>query len=163
MRIWSCETGSAVPSRVSLLILNSQADSSANSRDPFRFQQRRRPCILYRQPPTANRHRVSLELIRLHAIIAYRWLSLPRVRRRRANNPQGSSSNGSCLFRYHYEYTDQLLCASLFPHHTIGTVDMCTVRNGTIEGGGSECIQTVFKASTPLGGIVSKRLLAQRF
>ena len=33
--------------------------------------------------------------------IAYRWRSLPRVRRRRANSPRGSSSNGCCLFRFH--------------------------------------------------------------
>ena len=31
---------------------------------------------------------------------AYRWRSLPRVRRHRASSPQGSSSNGCCLFRY---------------------------------------------------------------
>ena len=36
-----------------------------------------------------------------HAI-AYRWRSLPRVRRRRASSPQRSSSNGCCLFRYHH-------------------------------------------------------------
>ena len=33
-----------------------------------------------------------------HAV-AYRWCSLPRVRRHRASSPQGSSSNGFCLFR----------------------------------------------------------------
>ena len=32
-----------------------------------------------------------------HAI-AYRWRSLPRVRRHRASGPQGSSSNGCCNF-----------------------------------------------------------------
>ena len=37
-----------------------------------------------------------------HAI-AYRWRSLQRVRRHRASSPQGSSSNGCCLFRYHRE------------------------------------------------------------
>ena len=36
-----------------------------------------------------------------HAI-AYRWHSLPRVRRHRASSPQGSLSNGCCLFRYHH-------------------------------------------------------------
>ena len=35
--------------------------------------------------------------------IAYRWRSLPSVRRHRAGSPQGSSNNGCCcLFRYHH-------------------------------------------------------------
>ena len=34
--------------------------------------------------------------------IAYRWHSLRRVRRHRASRPQGSSSNGFCLFRFHH-------------------------------------------------------------
>ena len=36
-----------------------------------------------------------------HAI-AYRWRTLPKVRRHSASSPQGSSSNGCCLFRYHH-------------------------------------------------------------
>ena len=36
-----------------------------------------------------------------HAI-AYRWRSLPRVRRHRASSPKGSSSNGCCLCRFPY-------------------------------------------------------------
>ena len=43
---------------------------------------------------------------------AYRWRSLPRVRRHRASGPQGSSSNRCCLCIT----IDQLMCASLFPH-----------------------------------------------
>ena len=43
---------------------------------------------------------------------AYRWYSLPKVSRRRASSPQGSSSNGCCLCIT----MDQLMCASLFPH-----------------------------------------------
>ena len=34
--------------------------------------------------------------------IAYRWRSLPRIRRQRVSSPQGSSSNECCLFRYHH-------------------------------------------------------------
>ena len=60
--------------------------------DDSRFR-RRRPFIY-----TANRHRVSPELSG-HAF-AYRWRSLPRVRRHRASSPQGSSSNG--WFRFHH-------------------------------------------------------------
>ena len=33
--------------------------------------------------------------------IAYRWRSLPRVRRHRASSPRGSSSNECCICRYH--------------------------------------------------------------
>ena len=36
-----------------------------------------------------------------HAI-AYRWRSLPRVRRHSAVCPQDSWSNGCCIFRYHH-------------------------------------------------------------
>ena len=35
-------------------------------------------------------------------IIGNRWRSLSRVRRHRANNPQHSSSNRCCLFRFHH-------------------------------------------------------------
>ena len=58
-RIFSRETGSAVPSRVSLLILHTQAESDACSRDSFRFPRRR----LYIHAVTRNRHRVSPESI----------------------------------------------------------------------------------------------------
>ena len=47
-RIWSREMGLAVSSRVSLLILHTQAESSTYLRDSFRFP-RRRPFI-YEQP-----------------------------------------------------------------------------------------------------------------
>ena len=43
---------------------------------------------------------------------AYRWHSLPRVRRHRASSPQGSSSDGCCLCIT----LDQRMCAPLFPH-----------------------------------------------
>ena len=45
LRIWSRETGTAVPSRGSLLILRAQAESGAFSRDPSRST---------RQPPSAQ-------------------------------------------------------------------------------------------------------------
>ena len=40
LRIWPRETGSAVPSHASLLILHAQAESSAYSRDSSRFPRR---------------------------------------------------------------------------------------------------------------------------
>ena len=58
LRIDSRETGSAVPSRVSLLILHTQAEYGAYSQDSSRFPRRR--AIIY----TANRQRISPEFIR---------------------------------------------------------------------------------------------------
>ena len=55
--IWSRETSPAVPSRVNLLVLHTQAESRANLRDSSRFP-RRRPFI-----DTVNRQRVSPEFI----------------------------------------------------------------------------------------------------
>ena len=43
---------------------------------------------------------------------AYRWRSLPRVRRHRASSPQGSSGNGCCLGRSSWTNS----CAPLFSH-----------------------------------------------
>ena len=70
LRIWSRETGSADPSRVSLLILHTQAESGSYSRDSSRFQ-RRRPNI----PSTA----IGSVLSSSWYANAYRWRSLPRV------------------------------------------------------------------------------------
>ena len=85
LKIWSRETGSAVPSRVSLLISipGTQAESGAYLRDSSRVP-RRRP---FMKPPYAIG---SVPSLSGHAI-AYRWRSLPRVRRHRASKPQGSS------------------------------------------------------------------------
>ena len=117
LRIWSHETGSAVPSRVSPLILHTLAESGAYSRDFSRFP-RRRPCI----PPTAIGSVPSLS----GRAIAYRWCLPPRVRRHRASSPQGSSSNGCRLFML-LPWTN--FCAPLFSHthQTIGTVQYSTV------------------------------------
>ena len=49
--------------------------------------------------------------------IAYRWRSLPRARRPRASNLQGSSSNVCCLLRYHHGPIDVRLS---FPTPTVG-------------------------------------------
>ena len=56
--IWSREMGSVVPSRVSLLILHTQAESGAYSRDSSRFP---RGVHLFIQ--TTIRHRASFDLI----------------------------------------------------------------------------------------------------
>ena len=50
-------------------------------------------------------------------VIAYRWRSLPRVRRHGASSPQGSSSNGCCLLRFHQA---PIVMPLSFPTLTIG-------------------------------------------
>ena len=70
---------------------------------------------------TAIRHRVSPSLSG-HAI-AYRWRSLPRVRRHRASKPQGSSERV-----LPWQFTmDQLICASLSYTHYWYEVGMLKV------------------------------------
>ena len=64
--------------------LHTQAESGAYLRDSFRVP-RRRPFI-YIKPIYAIE---SVPSLSGHAI-AYRWRSLPRVRRHRASKPQGS-------------------------------------------------------------------------
>ena len=88
----------ARPSRpVSARILSTRRQAESGvfySRTSFDFP-RRRPCII---PSTAIGPVPSWSG---HAI-AYRWRSLPRVRRRRGRSLQGSSSIRCCLFRYHH-------------------------------------------------------------
>ena len=107
LRIWSRETGSAVPSRVSLFILHTQAESGAYLRDSSRVP--RRCPYIYFKPPYAIGSVPSLSGL----AIAYRWRSLPRVRRHRASKPQGSSERVQP-----WQVTvDQLICASLSHAH----------------------------------------------
>ena len=75
--------GSPVPRQPAHL--HTQAESGAYSRDSSRVP--RRPPIIYFKPPYAIG---SVPSLSGHAI-AYRWRSLPRVRRHRASKPQGSS------------------------------------------------------------------------
>ena len=65
--------------------LHTQAESGAYLRDSSRVP-RRRPFINFKPPYAIG----SVPSLSGHAI-AYRWRSLPRVRRPRANKPQGSS------------------------------------------------------------------------
>ena len=98
---WSRETGSAVPSRVSLLIsilrlnliLTGSLPSSATA-----------PTYLFKPPYTIG----SVPSLSGHAI-ACRWRSLPRVHRHRASTPQGSSKRVLPL----QVTMDQLIYASL--------------------------------------------------
>ena len=85
--------------------LHTQAESGAYLRDSSRFP-RRRP---FMKPPYAIG---SVPSLSGHAI-AYRWRSLPRVRRHRASEPQGSSEQV-----LPWQITmDQLILASLSHTH----------------------------------------------
>ena len=120
-RIWFLERDPVVPSRVSPLIFRLQANriinhqssiinhqSGAYSRDSSSFP-RRRPHI----PSTAIGSVPSLS----GRTNAYRWRSLPRVRRHRASSPQGGSSNGCCLLSFHHGPT--FMCVLCFlPIHS---------------------------------------------
>ena len=54
LRIWSHETGSTIPSRVSLLIIHTQAESGAYSRDSSRFPLRRPSIYLNLHTPSGQ-------------------------------------------------------------------------------------------------------------
>ena len=85
--------------------LHTQAESGAYLRDSSRVP-RRRPFMI---PLDAIG---SVPSLSGHARIAYRWRSLPRVRRHRASKSQGSSERV-----LPWQVTmDQLICASLSPH-----------------------------------------------
>ena len=111
LRIRSRETGSSVPSRVSVIFFHTQALSGACSRESSRFPSAAASIF------TVNRHRVSPDFISGHAT-EYRWPLLPRVRRHRAGSPKGSFNDGCCLFRYHH--------GSFFVHFSFptATIDM---------------------------------------
>ena len=107
LRSWSRETGSAVPSRTSLLILHPQAETGAYSQGFLPISAA--ASIYVSEPQYAIGSVPSL----LGYAIAHRWRPLtPRVHRHRASSSQGSSSDGCCLSIT----VDELISASLFPH-----------------------------------------------
>ena len=102
--------------------LHTQAESGAYLRDSSRVP-RRRP---FMKPPYAIG---SVPSLSGHAI-AYRWRSLPRVRRDRASKSQGSSERV-----LPWQVTmDQLIFASLFPRPLL-------VRSGHVESTGSSVVR----------------------
>ena len=88
LRVWSRELGSAVPSRVSLLIPHSQAESGAYLRDstsPSRFPLRfpfEPPCAIGLVPSLSG-HVIALPM------------AFTAENQHRASSSQGSSINGS--------------------------------------------------------------------
>ena len=109
LRIWSRETGSAVPSRVSLLVSVLRLNLVLTYGIPpeFRggvhlFTRYFKPLYAIGTVPNLSGH-----------TIAYRWRSLPRVHRHRASKPQRSSKRV-----LPWQVTmDQLICASLSHTH----------------------------------------------
>ena len=89
--------------------LHNQAESGAYLRDSSRVP-RRRPFIYIQLPHAIG----SVPSLSGHAIIAYRWRSLPRIRRRRASTPQGRSER---MLPSWQVTMDQLVCASPSPIH----------------------------------------------
>ena len=95
LRTWSPETGSADPSRVSPLIVDTQAQPiiwcllTGFLRRPY-------VSCLHRQLPSGH----PVPSFSGHAL-AYRWRSLPKIRRHGTSSPQGSPGNWCYLFRCH--------------------------------------------------------------
>ena len=87
--------------------LHTQAESGAYLRDSSRVP-RRRPFIYFKPPYAIG----AIPSLSGHAI-AYRWRSLPRVRRHRASKPQGNSER---VLPWQV-IMDQLICASLSHTH----------------------------------------------
>ena len=98
--------------------LHTQTESGAYLRDFYRV--RRRRLNIYLKPPYAIG---SVPSLSGHAV-AYRWRSLPRIRRHRAGKHQGSSERV-----LPWQVTmDQLICASLSHTHCWFEVGMLKVR-----------------------------------
>ena len=107
--------GSSVPRQPAHL--HTQAESDAYLRDLSRVPRQR--SLIFFKPPYAIG---SVPSLSGHAI-AYRWRSLPRVRRHRASKPQGSSKQV-----LPWQVTmDQLICASLADTHNWYEVGMLKV------------------------------------
>ena len=107
--------GSPVPRQPTHL--HTQAESGAYLRYSSRVP-RRRPSIHLKSPYAIG----SVPSLSGYAI-AYRWCSLPRVRRHRASKPQGSSERV-----LPWQVTmDQLICASLSHIHYWYEVGMLKV------------------------------------
>ena len=109
--------GSPVPRQPAHL--HTQAEPGSHLRDSSRVP-RRRPFIYFKPPYAIG----SVPSLSGHAI-AYRWRSLPRVRRHRASKPQCSSERV-----LPWQVTmDQLICASLSHTNYWYEVGILRVRN----------------------------------
>ena len=113
--------GSPVPRQPAHL--HTQAESGAYLRDSSRVP-RRRPFIYFKPPYAIG----SVPSLSGHAI-AYRWRSLPSVRRHRASKPQGSSERV-----LPWQVTmDQLICVCVFSSHPFWTSSSLDVPAGVTQ------------------------------
>ena len=105
--------------------LHTQAEPGAYLRDSSRVP-RRRPFIYFKPPYAIG----SVPGLSGHAI-AYRWRSLPRVRRHRSSKPQGSSGR---VLPWQVTIDQLICCASLFHTHYWYEVGMLKIPgNSTID------------------------------
>ena len=107
LRIWSRETGSAVPSRVSLFIVHTQAESGAYSRDSSRFPRRRPFIYLHRQNTPSGQSRVNWAMqLRTDGVHCRESAGTGRVVLKVVPVTGAAILQGTM---------DQLMCASIFP------------------------------------------------
>ena len=106
LRIWSGEMGSAIPSRVSLLILHAKAESGASSLDSTRFP-RRRPVCLHRQPPSGQSRVFEVTRLRTDGVHCRESAGAGPV------VPEVAPLTGAA---FAVITMDQSMCADLFPH-----------------------------------------------
>ena len=127
LRIWSRETGLAVPLRVSPLILRSRADPGAYLLRSFsRFPRRRHsPFIyLYRQPPSGQSRVDEVTQLRTDGVHCRESAGAGPV-----DLKEGSFTNWSGLFRFHHEPI--LLCCCCHPIYSGRQTCGCTSRGHT--------------------------------
>ena len=117
-RIWSRETGSAVPSRTSLLIFHTpEAEYGAYSRGCSRFPRRRPFNNLNRHTPLGQCRIYRVTQMHTNGVHCRESAGTgPLV------SPQGSSSNGCCHFAGHHGPINMRLS---FPTPTIGMKWAC--------------------------------------
>ena len=124
LRIWSRETGSAVPSRASLLALHTQAESGAYSWDSSRFP-RRRPFInLDRGTPSGQS--------RVHRITQLRTDDV-HCRESAGTGPvvlKVVQVTGAAIFQV---TMDQLMCVCVFSSHPFWTSSSLDVPAGVTQ------------------------------
>ena len=148
--------GSPVPRQPAHL--HAQAESGAFFRDYSRVP-RRHPFIYYKPPYAIG----SVPSLSGHTI-AYRWRSLPRVRRHRASKPQGSSERV-----LPWQVTmDQLIFASLSHTHywyEVGMLNVhCTSLIEDLTGNPISAPFSIFRgrmSQNVLGGIEEARKLSK--
>ena len=105
LRIWSREMGSVVLSRVSLLISALRLNLVLTRGIPTAF---RDGVHLYRQPPSGQSRDYRVTQLRTNGGFCRDAAGIG------VSSPQGSFSNGCCLFRC--VTTDQFFCADILPH-----------------------------------------------